>query len=171
MHSQLVWALRKLQLCTGTGICTLESLIPLVIKGKGNQAFYFEWGNFNRITASIMLSNFVNTSAGIIIQEIKPDFDTGSGRILPVFDRKKKSILEKVIPETLAPVHTSSKVGPKFAEDAEFSPPELNEEENQVGLKVCKIVWWSRGNTSSSWLWRLCLQQVLNHCASQSLNT
>lgn len=118
-------------------------MTPLVIKGEGNQVVHFEWDSFIRITTNIMGSNFVNTSDGIIIQEIKPDFDIGFVRIFPVFDRKNSS-LEKVMTESQPRTTCQTKVGPKFPEDAEFSPRAPNEKENQSGLKVYYIWLFAR---------------------------
>ena len=99
----------------------------MIIKDEGNQVVHFEWDNFNRITSNILGSNFVNNTAGIIIQEIKPDFNIGSDRVLSAYDRTK-GILEKVAPKTLPPVHLQNRVGPRFPENAQYSSPVSNEE-------------------------------------------
>ncbi len=41
----------------------------------GNEVFHVEWDNLNKITTIIHGSNVVNSTGGIMIQEIKPGFD------------------------------------------------------------------------------------------------
>ena len=48
------------------------SLTPQVITGEGNKVFHFEWDNMNKITTNIPGSNVVNSTGGIMIQEVIP---------------------------------------------------------------------------------------------------
>ena len=82
----------------------------MVIKGEVNLIVHFGWDNFNKITSNNLGSNFVNTTAGIIIQEIILDINIGSACILPVYDRSTYN-LEKVVPGTLPSVHLQNKIG------------------------------------------------------------
>jgi len=81
------------------------TLIPQIIKGEGNEVFHFEWDNMNIITTNIHGSNVVNSTAGIMIQEVKSGFSATDDRVLPVYKRDTKRSLKVDTPETLAPVH------------------------------------------------------------------
>lgn len=105
------------------------SLTPQIITGEGNNVFHVEWDNMNKITTNIHGSNVVNSAGGIMIQEVKPGFDaTNQDRTLPIYKRNKMRSLKVDTPETLAPVHIYSRVGPKFPEGAVFTPPIENNE-------------------------------------------
>jgi len=103
------------------------SLTPQIITGEGNDVFHLEWDNMNRITTNIHGSNVVNSTGGIMIQEVKPGFHaTNRDRTLPLFERSKAHTQKVDMPKTLAPVHIYSRVGPKFPEGAVFTPPIIN---------------------------------------------
>ena len=105
------------------------SLTPQIITGEGNDVFHLEWDNMNKITTNIHGSNVVNSTGGIMIQEVKPGFDvTNQDRKLPVYMRSKTRSMKVDTPETLAPVVIYSKTGPKFPEGAVFTPPTSNDE-------------------------------------------
>ena len=56
-----------------------------------------EWDNLNVLTTSIHGSNVVNSTGGIMIQEIKPGSDVDNmipKRCLPLYKRKKHKILK-----------------------------------------------------------------------------
>ncbi|XP_032227542.1 uncharacterized protein LOC116611051 [Nematostella vectensis] len=103
------------------------TLTPEIVKGEGNEVFHFEWDNMNKITTNIHGHN-VNSTGGIMIQEIKPGFTASEDRILPVYKRSALRSLKIGTPETLAPVHIYNRVGPKLPEGATVTPPTQNDE-------------------------------------------
>jgi len=103
------------------------SLTPQIITGEGNEVFHLEWDNMNKITTNIHGSNVVNSTGGIMIQEVKPGFGVNNkDRTLPLHKRSTSRSLKVDTPETLAPIHIYSRVGPKFPEGAVFTPPTVN---------------------------------------------
>ena len=105
------------------------SLTPQIITCEGNDVFHLEWDNLNKITTNIHGSNMVNSTGGIMIQEVKCGFDiTSQYRTLPLYKRSKTRSLKVGTPETLAHVHLYSRVGPTFPEGAVFTPPTINSE-------------------------------------------
>ena len=97
------------------------SLTPQIITGEGNEVFHLEWDNMNKITTNIHGSNVVNSTGGIMIQEVKPGFDAnGKDQKLPSYERSMACSLKVDTPETLAPIHIYNRVGPKFTTDKEI---------------------------------------------------
>jgi len=66
------------------------TLIPQITIGEGNEVFNFEWDNMNNITTNIHGSNVVNSTAGLMIQEVKSGFSATDDRVLPVYKRGTK---------------------------------------------------------------------------------
>ncbi|KXJ15418.1 hypothetical protein AC249_AIPGENE10219 [Exaiptasia diaphana] len=62
------------------------SLTPMIVTGEGNEVLHFEWDNMNKITTNIHGSNVVNSTAGIMIQEVNPGFDSDVERALPIYN-------------------------------------------------------------------------------------
>jgi len=65
----------------------------------------------------------MNWTGGIMIQEVKPGFDTNSleiQRMLPLYERNKIRSLKVDTPETLNTIHICSQVGPKFPLGSSF---------------------------------------------------
>ena len=105
------------------------SLTPQIITGEGNEVFHLEWDNMNKITTNIHGSNVVNSTGGIMIQEVKPGFDVNNKeRTLPIYKRSMTRSLKVDTPEILAHIHIYSRVGPKFPKGAVFTPPTINSE-------------------------------------------
>jgi len=103
------------------------SLTPQIITGEGNEVFHLEWDNMNKI--NIHGSNVVNSTGGIMIQEVKPGFNVSNkDQTLPVYKRSATRSLKVDTPETLAPIHIYSRVGPKFPKGAVFTPPTVHSE-------------------------------------------
>ena len=101
------------------------SITPQIITGEGNAVFHLEWDNMNKTTTNIHGSNVVNSTGGIMIQELKPGFDgTRQDRTIPLYERNKTRSFDIDLPETLAPVHIYNRVGPKFPEGTIFIPPD-----------------------------------------------
>jgi len=98
-------------------------LTPQIITGEGNEVFHLEWDNMNKITTNIHGSNVVNSAAGIMIQEVKPGFDTNNSRVLPIYKKTTSRAYKVDTPETLAPVHIYSRIGPKLPEGAILKMP------------------------------------------------
>ena len=105
------------------------SLTPQIITGEGNEVFHLEWDNMNKITTNINGSNVVNSTGEIMIQEVKPGFGVNNkDRTLPIYKQSTTHALKVDTPETLAPIHIYSRVGPKFPKGATFTPPTINTE-------------------------------------------
>lgn len=103
-------------------------LTPNILTGEANEVFHLEWDNLNKITTNVHGSNVVNSTGGIMIQEVKPGLVTKHERILPTHSRSKMRSLQVDTPPTLVPVHIHNKVGPKFPAGAVFIPPAENEQ-------------------------------------------
>ena len=84
------------------------SLPPQIISDEGNDVFHLEWDHINKITANIHGSNVVNSTGGIMIQEVKYGFDTNQDRTLPIYKRSNTRSQKVDTPETMAPVHIYS---------------------------------------------------------------
>ena len=96
------------------------SLTPQIITGESNEVFHLEWDNMNKITTNIHGSNVVNSTGGIMIQEVKPGFGVSNkDRTLPIYKRSTTRSLKVDTPETLAPIHIYSRV--KFIQSASKS--------------------------------------------------
>lgn len=81
----------------------------------------------NKITTNIHGSNVVNSTGGIMIQEVKLGFDaSNNGRTLPIKKRRQTRSLKVKTPENPAPIHKYSRIGPKFPKRAVFTPPIVN---------------------------------------------
>lgn len=107
------------------------SLTPQIVTGAGNNVFHLEWDNLNKITTNIHGSNMVNTTAGIMIQEVKPDFHPNEqlqSRTIPLYKRNYARSVQVTTPDALTPVHIYNRVGPSFPEGAILSPPVKNHE-------------------------------------------
>ena len=115
------------------------TLTPQIIKGEGNEVFHFEWDNMNKITTNIHGSNVVNSTAGIMIQEVKSGYSATDERVHPVYKRDMKRSLKVDTPETLAPVHIYNRTGPKLPEGATFTPPPENNVEFSKALREYEI--------------------------------
>ena len=103
-------------------------LTPQIATGEDNEVFHVEWDNLNKITTNIHGSNVVNSTGGIMIQEVKPNTDIADkDRTLPLKQRNKTRCLEVGTPATLPPFHIYGRVGPKFPTGAKFSPPIQND--------------------------------------------
>ena len=103
-------------------------LTPQIATGEDNEVFHVEWDNLNKITTNSHGSNVVNSTGGIMIQEVKPNNDIADiDRTLPLKQRNKTRCLEVGTPTTLPPFHIYGRVGPKFPTGAKFSPPIQND--------------------------------------------
>lgn len=106
-----------------------SSLTPQFATGEDNEVFHVEWDNLNKITTNVHGPNVVNSTGGIMIQEVKPHFDvTNQARILPLQERNRIRGLKVDMPPKLAPFHIYGRVGPTFPAGADFSPPNQNNE-------------------------------------------
>ena len=105
--------------------------------------FHREWDNMNKLTTNTHGSNVVNSTGGIMIQEVNPGYDstTQPRRHLPLYKRTNTRSLKLETPEILAPVHIYGRVGPKFLEGADFSPPTANNEVYAKCLQEYRV--WS----------------------------
>ena len=86
-------------------------LTPQIITGEDNVVFHMEWDNMNKLTTNIHGNNVVNSTGGIMIQEVKSDVDPSSrARTFPVYDRSKTRSLKSDVPEKLAEFNLYSRV-------------------------------------------------------------
>ena len=101
-------------------------LTPQIVTGKGNIVFHCEWDNLNNTTTSVHGSNIVNSAGGIMVQEVRPGFETSRVRTLPIINKSQQRSLKVNTPETLPPLQFS-RVRPKFPEGSSFTPPAEND--------------------------------------------
>ncbi|KAI4827603.1 hypothetical protein KUCAC02_030988 [Chaenocephalus aceratus] len=99
---------------------------PAIVIGEGNLVFHCEWDNLNKTTTSVHGSNIVNSAGGIMVQEIKPGFESNKVRMLPVIDKSQQRSLKVNTPETLPPLHFT-RADPKFNDSSSFTPPAEND--------------------------------------------
>lgn len=84
-----------------------------------------------------------------MIQEVKPGiYATNQDRTLPLYKRSKTRSLKVDTPETLAPVHIYSRVGPKFLEGAVFTPPIVNDHVYSKCMQEYRV--WSLARVAGS---------------------
>ena len=108
-------------------------LMPKIVSGESNEVFHNEWDNLNKILTNVTGSNVVNSTAGVMLQEVKGDTESTSEHTLPTAARSKEQSLKVDAPTTLAPVTIYNCVGLNFPENAVISPPANNDTE----LKKC----------------------------------
>ena len=60
------------------------------------------------------------------VLDIKPGFESGKARLLPIIDKSQQRSLKVDTPETLPPLHFT-RVGPIFPDGSSFSPPAEND--------------------------------------------
>lgn len=101
-------------------------LTPQILTGDGNVVFHCEWDNLNKTTTNVHGSNIVNSAGGIMLQEVKPDFESTHMRTLPLIDKTKHRSIHVDTPETLPPLYFT-RIGPKFPQNASFTPPAEND--------------------------------------------
>ena len=106
------------------------------------KVFHVEWDNLNKITTNVHGSNVVNSTGGIMIQEVKLHCDaTDQVRILPLQELNRTHGLKVDMSLTLASFHIYGRVGPKFPAGADFSPPNQNNEVySRVHQRVSYVV-------------------------------
>lgn len=118
-------------------------LTPQIVTGKGNIVFHCEWDNLNKTTTNVLGNNIVNSAGGIMLQEVKPGFESNKVRKLPVIDKSHQRSLKVDTPETLPPLHFI-RVGPSFPEGASFTPPAENDMIYAAQMKEYKVWLLSR---------------------------
>ena len=75
-----------------------SSLTPQVATGEDNEVFHVEWDNLNKIT-NVHGSDVVNSTGGIMIQEVKPHCDpTDQVQILPIQEQNRTRGLNPNLP-------------------------------------------------------------------------
>ena len=96
-------------------------LTPHIVTGEGNVVFHCEWDNLKKTTTNAHGNNIVNSAGGIMLQEIKPGFESSKARLLPIIDKSQQRSLKVDTPETLPPLRFT-RVGPTFSDVSSFSP-------------------------------------------------
>ena len=70
---------------------TSTCLTPEMVSGDCNKVFHHELDNLNKILTNVTASNVVNSTAGIMLQEVKSDNgSTSSEWTLPTAKRNKE---------------------------------------------------------------------------------
>ena len=93
------------------------SLTPQIVTGSGNKVFHLAWDNLNKIHLNNHGFNLVNSTGGIMIQEVNPRFVKKSNEhTLPLLKWDSARSLKLDEPEILPPVYLYKKKGPKFPE-------------------------------------------------------
>jgi hypothetical protein len=129
----------ELETALATAINEVSSfLTPQIITGGRNKVFHFEWDNLNKVTTNVHGSYIVNSTGGIMIQELKPGFTSTPEQTLPLYDRAKSRSLEVDTPETLPPI------GPKFPGGAVFTPPVENDKVYEACLMEYRVWFLAR---------------------------
>ena len=122
-------------------------LTPQIATGEDNDVFFVEWDNLNKITTNVHGSNVVNSTGGIMIQEVKPKTDIADkDRTAPLTQRNKTGCLEVGTPATFSPFHIYGRVRPKFPTGAKFSSPIQNDKLNVVHPRVPFVVTYANGH-------------------------
>ena len=86
--------------------------------------FHLEWDSLNNLITNIHESNVVNSTGGIMIQEVKPGFDPNNHgqRVLPQYNRSKIHSIKVGNPKTLEPIHIYIvELGQNFLREQYFS--------------------------------------------------
>ncbi|KAI4825963.1 hypothetical protein KUCAC02_021622 [Chaenocephalus aceratus] len=99
---------------------------PAIVIGDLNMVFHCEWDNLNKTTPSVHGSNIVNSAGGIMVQVVKPGFESNKVRMLPVIDKSQQRSLKVNTPETLPPLYFT-RADPKFNDGSSFTPPAEND--------------------------------------------
>ena len=118
-----------MEIAMDAGLSEMSCLLtPQIITGDSNLVFHVEWDNLNRIMTNVHGSNVINSTGGIMIQEVKSGCDSSNQtRKLPSYNRKDRASLpQRSITRTLEPFHIHDRKGPKFPNNASFSPPIAN---------------------------------------------
>ncbi|CAJ1066364.1 hypothetical protein KUCAC02_020132%2C partial [Xyrichtys novacula] len=114
-----------------------------IVTGEGNLVFHCEWDNLNKTTTSVHSSNIVNSAGGIMVQEVKPGFESNKVRMLRIIDKSQQRSLKVDTPETLPPLNFP-RVGPKFPDGSSFTPPVENDAVYAAKMKEYYIWLFSR---------------------------
>ncbi len=110
--------------------------------------FHSEWDNLNRITTNVHGSNVVNRAGGIMIQEVKESHVSTKKRTLPLYDRSSKMRSLKITPPETLPELAFKRAGPKFPNNANFSPPAKNQESYDASM-----LQYSTMKAAGAWIW------------------
>ena len=115
-------------------------LTPQIVQGEGNKVFHLEWDNLNKIMSNMHGSNVINSTGGIMIQELKDGYEPSTTRTLPLYERYDSARSSKVEePDPLAPIHLYKKKGPKFPEEFLVTHPPENELAYTKGLDEYRL--------------------------------
>ena len=90
-----------------------------------------EWDNLNVLITTIHGSKVVNSTGGIMIQEITPAADVDNmipKRCLPLYKRNNTRSLKLEESHSFTCMYIYNRSGPNFAKDDPFIPPTENDE-------------------------------------------
>ena len=108
-----------------------------ILIGERNCVFHVEWDNLNKMLTNIHGNSIVNSTGGIMIQEVKSDYvadKTQSSRE----SNQQTSSLDLLLDsntDDLQPVHNATRKDPSFPKEASFLPPVANDVEYDLALK------------------------------------
>ena len=113
-------------------------ITPNILVGERNSVFHVEWDNLNKMLTNIHGNSIVNSTGGIMIQEVKSDYvadKTQSSRE----SNPQTSSLDLLLDsntDDLQPVHIATRKDSSFPKEASFLPPVANDvEEYDLALK------------------------------------
>lgn len=121
-------------------------LTPQIVTGEGNALFHCEWDNLNKILTNVHGSNIVNSAAGIMIQEINPEYQQAEERRMPTYIKSGERSLKADPPRPLPEIAIYKRAGPKFPPDATFTHPIQNEQvydskmQEYYAWLICRMV-------------------------------
>lgn len=118
---------------------TSSYLTPQIVKGESNVVFHSEWDNLNKTTTNVHGTNIVNSAGGIMVQEVKAEYQNSNSRTLALVEKKQKRSQKVSTPETLPPL-VFNRIGPKFPDGCTFTT--LPEVENSFSEKIQEYYIW-----------------------------
>ena len=115
-----------------------DLLTPQIAVGENNEVFHMEWDNMNQFTTNVHGTNVVNSTGGIMIQELKPGAKPSQERLLPTYDRSKRPP-KQFLTEKVPPFQLYGRVGPKFPTNSIYEHPKSNDNILNISLKKYHI--------------------------------
>ena len=112
-------------------------ITPNILVGERNSVFHVEWDNLNEMLTNIHSNSIVNSTGGIMIQEVKSDYvadKTPSSKESNQQTSRLDLLLDSNT-EDLQPVHIATRKDPSFPKEASFFPPVANDVEYDLALK------------------------------------
>jgi len=112
-------------------------IAPNIVIGEANSVLHVEWDNLNKMLTNIHGNSIVNSTGGIMIQEVKCEHVTHKSQSSTENVQQTNSLdllLDANTTNDLQPFHIASRVGPSFPRDALFVHPAVNDMEYDKAL-------------------------------------